>query len=71
MTKANNGVFEPEMRLPSCIFFAFFIPITFFWYGWTADKGVYVSKTRSSGITPPYLRYPVPHVLPYSQNPRK
>lgn len=41
MTKANDGVFEPEMRLPSCIFFAFFIPITFFWYGWTADKGVH------------------------------
>jgi hypothetical protein len=38
MTKANNGVFEPEMRLPACIFFACFIPITFFWYGWSADK---------------------------------
>ena len=35
MTKANNGIFEPEMRLPACIFFACFIPITFFWYGWT------------------------------------
>jgi len=22
MTRANNGVFEPEMRLPACIFFA-------------------------------------------------
>ncbi|KAH6716781.1 major facilitator superfamily domain-containing protein [Leptodontidium sp. 2 PMI_412] len=41
MTKANNGQFEPEMRLPACIFFAFFIPITFFWYGWSADKGVH------------------------------
>ncbi|KAG0649296.1 MFS transporter cpaT [Hyphodiscus hymeniophilus] len=41
MTKANNGVFEPEMRLPACIFFAFFIPMTFFWYGWSADKGVH------------------------------
>lgn len=41
MTKANNGVFEPEMRLPACIFFACFIPITFFWYGWAADKGVH------------------------------
>ncbi|KIN08255.1 hypothetical protein OIDMADRAFT_100107 [Oidiodendron maius Zn] len=38
MTKANNGVFEPEMRLPACIIFACFIPITFFWYGWSADK---------------------------------
>ena len=41
MTKANDGVFEPEMRLPACIFFACFVPITFFWYGWSADKGVH------------------------------
>jgi multidrug resistance protein len=41
MTKANNGVFEPEMRLPACIIFACFVPITFFWYGWSADKGVH------------------------------
>jgi len=40
LTKANNGVYEPEMRLASCLFFAFFIPISFFWYGWTADKHV-------------------------------
>ena len=43
MTKANGGVFEPEMRLPACIGFACFIPISFFWYGWAADKGVHVS----------------------------
>ncbi|PBP24130.1 MFS multidrug transporter-like protein [Diplocarpon rosae] len=41
MAKANHGVFEPEMRLPACIFFACFIPVTFFWYGWAADKGVH------------------------------
>ena len=41
MTKANNGVFEPEMRLPACVFFAMFVPITFFWYGWAADKKVF------------------------------
>ena len=41
MTKTNNGVFEPEMRLPACIFFACFIPITFFWYGWSADKATH------------------------------
>ncbi|KAL2061645.1 hypothetical protein VTL71DRAFT_7022 [Oculimacula yallundae] len=41
MTKANDGVFEPEMRLPACIFFACFVPVTFFWYGWSADKGVH------------------------------
>jgi MFS family permease len=42
MTKANGGVFEPEMRLPACIFFACFVPISFFWYGWTTDKVVHV-----------------------------
>lgn len=36
MTKANDGVFEPEMRLPACVFFACFVPISFFWYGWAA-----------------------------------
>ncbi|QSZ33575.1 hypothetical protein DSL72_005143 [Monilinia vaccinii-corymbosi] len=41
MTKANNGVFEPEMRLPACIFFACFIPISFFWYGWSIQGGVH------------------------------
>lgn len=41
MTKANNGVFEPEMRLPSCVFFAMFIPITFFWYGWATERKVH------------------------------
>jgi hypothetical protein len=41
MTKANNGVFEPEMRLPACVIFAMFIPITFFWYGWAAEYHVH------------------------------
>ncbi|KAK0639739.1 major facilitator superfamily domain-containing protein [Cercophora newfieldiana] len=36
-TKANNGVFEPEMRLPLCSFFGLCLPITFFWYGWCAE----------------------------------
>jgi MFS family permease len=34
-TRANNGVFEPEMRLPLSIYFSFFLPVTFFWYGWS------------------------------------
>jgi multidrug resistance protein len=41
MTKANNGVYEPEMRLPDCIWFAFAMPITFFMFGWAADKGAH------------------------------
>ncbi|KAI8305068.1 Efflux pump radE [Colletotrichum sp. SAR11_59] len=37
MTKANGGVYEPEMRLPDCIYFACLLPVTFFWYGWTTQ----------------------------------
>ena len=33
----NNGIFEPEMRLPLCIVFAFFVPVSFFWYGWSVQ----------------------------------
>jgi hypothetical protein len=51
MTKANNGVFEPEMRLPACIFFACWVPVTFFWYGWTADKHVHVSHAVPAPTT--------------------
>ncbi|KAK3302733.1 major facilitator superfamily domain-containing protein [Chaetomium strumarium] len=35
-TKANNGVFEPEFRLPLSTYFSLFLPPTFFWYGWSA-----------------------------------
>lgn len=38
LTKANKGVYEPEMRLGSCVIFALFIPISLFWYGWSAEK---------------------------------
>ncbi|KAJ5279717.1 hypothetical protein N7478_005089 [Penicillium angulare] len=37
LTKRNNGVFEPEMRLPLCIVYSAFIPISFFWYGWSVN----------------------------------
>lgn len=33
----NQGVFEPEMRLSLTIFFALFVPISFFWYGWSVQ----------------------------------
>lgn len=36
-TRANNGVFEPEMRLLISIYFGSLLPITFFWYGWTTQ----------------------------------
>ncbi|KAF2120723.1 major facilitator superfamily domain-containing protein [Lophiotrema nucula] len=41
LTKRNNGVYEPEMRLPTCVFFGMMIPISFFWYGWATDKKVH------------------------------
>lgn len=33
----NNNVFEPEMRLPLTIPFSLFVPISFFWYGWSVQ----------------------------------
>ncbi|POS75629.1 major facilitator superfamily transporter [Diaporthe helianthi] len=41
LAKANNGVFEPEMRLAMTIGFSWLLPITFFWYGWTAQYRVH------------------------------
>ena len=41
LTARNNGTPEPEMRLPTIIFFASILPISFFWYGWTADEQVH------------------------------
>ncbi|KAF2255718.1 MFS general substrate transporter [Trematosphaeria pertusa] len=41
LTKKNNNVYEPEMRLPTCVFFGFLIPISFFWYGWGTDQHVH------------------------------
>jgi MFS family permease len=35
LAKKNNGVYEPEMRLPLCVFFGSLIPFAFFIYGWT------------------------------------
>lgn len=41
LTNANGGVYEPEMRLPHCIWFAAVIPASFFWYGWSANYTVH------------------------------
>lgn len=45
LQKRNNSVFRPEMRLPLSIFFALFVPISFFWYGWSI-------KARTHWIVP-------------------
>ncbi|EFX03664.1 major facilitator superfamily transporter multidrug resistance [Grosmannia clavigera kw1407] len=41
LNRKNNGVFEPEMRLVDCIYFACCLPVTFFWYGWSASYRVH------------------------------
>ncbi|GFG22653.1 uncharacterized transporter C1529.01 [Aspergillus udagawae] len=41
MTAQNGGKSEPEMRLPTMIFFSCFLPVSFFWYGWSAAKHVH------------------------------
>ncbi|KAJ5716338.1 MFS multidrug transporter [Penicillium malachiteum] len=41
LTARNGGKYEPEMRLPAMIFYACFVPASFFWYGWSADKAVF------------------------------
>jgi MFS family permease len=41
LTRRNGGKYEPEMRLPAMIFFACFLPVSFFWYGWVVDKNVH------------------------------
>ncbi|RAL09762.1 MFS transporter [Aspergillus homomorphus CBS 101889] len=38
LTAQNGGKFEPEMRLPLMFIFSCIIPISFFWYGWSAEN---------------------------------
>ncbi|KAB8078591.1 major facilitator superfamily domain-containing protein [Aspergillus leporis] len=37
LKQRNNNVLEPEMRLPLCLPFALFVPISFFWYSWSVQ----------------------------------
>lgn len=50
LSKANNGEFEPEMRLWMSIWFSWLLPITFFWYGWCAEYKVQYMATIFSLI---------------------
>ncbi|KAF2836813.1 MFS general substrate transporter [Patellaria atrata CBS 101060] len=43
LRKRNNGVYEPEMRLPDCLYYAILVPIGIFWYGWTSEREVHWS----------------------------
>ncbi|KAL1604582.1 hypothetical protein SLS59_003777 [Nothophoma quercina] len=57
LAKKNNGKYEPEMRLPLCVFFGFLIPVSFFLYGWTAYYKVHWIGTFSTLLSLP----PSPH----------
>ncbi|KAI1175058.1 major facilitator superfamily domain-containing protein [Nemania sp. FL0916] len=50
LAQANDGVFEPEMRLTISIPFGIFLPITLFWYGWSADAHAHWASTLFSLI---------------------
>ncbi|KAK9487099.1 major facilitator superfamily domain-containing protein [Lipomyces starkeyi] len=41
LTKRNNGVREPEMRLGPMIFGSILIPASMFWYGWGVQKQIH------------------------------
>ncbi|KXH31258.1 major facilitator superfamily transporter [Colletotrichum salicis] len=39
--KKNGGLYQPEMRLVTAFIPALFIPVTFFWYGWSTYARTY------------------------------
>lgn len=39
--EAENGMIEPEQRLPPAMIGAFLIPICLFWFGWTSQASVH------------------------------
>ncbi|OJD30032.1 mfs multidrug transporter [Diplodia corticola] len=39
LTKKNSNTYTPEMRLVTSFLPALFIPISFFWYGWSTYEG--------------------------------
>ncbi|KAK9377076.1 major facilitator superfamily domain-containing protein [Lipomyces chichibuensis] len=41
LTKRNNGVREPEMRLGPMIFGSILVPVSMFWYGWGVEKKIH------------------------------
>ncbi|KAF2017158.1 putative MFS multidrug transporter [Aaosphaeria arxii CBS 175.79] len=41
LRERNGGVFEPEMRLATTIYFAPFMPVSLFIYGWTARQNIH------------------------------
>lgn len=45
LARANEGIFEPEMRLTISIYFGIFLPVTLFWYGWSAYYKAHIAST--------------------------
>jgi hypothetical protein len=37
LTASNNGKYEPEFRLPTSTYYAIFVPVSLFWYGWSTQ----------------------------------
>lgn len=34
----NNGIPIPEVRLKVCVYFSILVPLSFWWYGWSAER---------------------------------
>ncbi|CAK7228698.1 hypothetical protein SCUCBS95973_006969 [Sporothrix curviconia] len=75
LTKQNNGVYEPEMRLPHCIYYAACIPVSLFWYGWSTQEhahwacpvmGLLLFGIGIIGIFIPVVTYLVDAFTPYA-----
>lgn len=41
LTDANDGNPLPEFRLPTLFVTSWFVPISLFWYGWSAQAGIH------------------------------
>ncbi|KAI1148495.1 hypothetical protein F4825DRAFT_454387 [Nemania diffusa] len=50
LAQANDGCFEPEMRLTISIYFGALLPVTLLWYGWSAASAAHWSSTLISLI---------------------
>ena len=66
LTKQRKGEFQPEMRLVDCLWYSCAMPISFFWYGWSASFkthwivpliGLFPFGIGLVGIWQPYQAY--------------
>ena len=75
LAKRNNGVYEPEMRLPHCVYYAACVPLSLFWYGWSTQQrvhwacpivGLLLFGVGMIGIFIPIVTYLVDAFTPYA-----